>query len=113
MFGAGLAALGVVALCAGEAIAQTVAAGDPATAVQCANGGKRPIVAVYFSPSGRKDWSDDMLGKGTLKPGQSAKLKLKGKPDGCKVDFSALLDNGDTVTKTDVDLCATAPSVGF
>jgi hypothetical protein len=107
-----LAVLGLLALWAGSALAQ-VASTDPATTVQCVNGGKRPIVAVYASPPGRKDWSDDMLGKGTLKPGQSAKLKLKAKPDGCKVDFSALLDNGDTVTKPDVDLCAPDPSVGF
>lgn len=106
-------AAGAAALWAGSALAQTAPA-DPATAVQCANSGKRAIVAVYTSPPGRKDWSDDMLGKGTLKPGQTAKLKLKAKPDGCKVDFSALLDNGDTVTRTDVDLCAAPePSVGF
>lgn len=85
----------------------------PAAAIEVANGGKRPIVAVYISPPGRSDWSDDMLGKGTLKPGKSAKLKLKAKPDGCKVDFSALLDNGDTTVRKDIDLCADAPSVGF
>ena len=109
--GAGLAEAGIVAFWAGSALGQ--AAGDPATAVQCANGGKLAIVAVYTSPPGRSDWSDDMLGKGTLKPGQTAMLKLKAKPDGCKVDFSALLDNGDTVTKKDIDLCAAAPTVGF
>jgi hypothetical protein len=40
-------------------------------------------------------------------------LKLKAKPDGCKLDFSALLDNGDTVTKKDIDLCIPSPTVGF
>lgn len=108
--GAGVAAAGLVAFWAGAALAED---GNPAAAVQCANGGKRPIVAVYTSPPGRKDWSDDMLGKGTLKPGQTLKLKLKAKPDGCKIDFSALLDNGDTVTKKDVDLCVASPAVGF
>ena len=107
----GGAAFGVTAVWAGSAIAQ--AAGDPATAVQCANGGKQAIVAVYASPPGRSDWSDDMLGKATLKPGQSRMLKLKAKPDGCKVDFSALLANGDTVTRKDIDLCAASPTVGF
>jgi hypothetical protein len=111
--GAGLATAGLVAFSAGAAIGQAAAVGDPATAVQCANGGKKAIVAVYTSPPGRDDWSDDMLGKGTLKPGQSRMLKLKAKPDGCKVDFSALLENGDTVTKKDVDLCAPSPAVGF
>jgi hypothetical protein len=104
--------VGALALWAGSALAQ--AASDPATTVQAANSGKRPIVAVYTSPPGRRDWSDDMLGKGTLKPGQTLKLKLKAKPDGCKVDFNALLDNGDSVTKPDVDLCSDPqPSVGF
>ena len=111
--GAGLAAAGVAAFWAGSALGQAAGGGDPATAVQCANGGKKAIVAVYTSPPGRDDWSDDMLGKGTLKPGQSRMLKLKAKPDGCKVDFSALLDNGDTRTKANVDLCADAPNVGF
>lgn len=104
------AATGLVALWAGSALADDA---NPATAVQCANGGARPIVAVYTSPPGRGDWSDDMLGKGTLKPGKTAMLKLKAKPDGCKIDFSALLDNGETVTKKDVDLCAASPTVGF
>lgn len=110
------AIVGVLALWAGSAIAQDAAPAalaDPASAVQAANSGKRPIVAVYTSPPGRRDWSDDMLGKGTLKPGQTAKLKLKAKPDGCKIDFSAMLDNGDTVTKSGVDLCSADPSVAF
>jgi hypothetical protein len=108
--GASLAA----AFCFAAAWAGQARADDaPGTALQVANGGKRPIVAVYTSPPGRGDWSDDMLGKGTLKPGQSQKLKLKAKPDGCKVDVSALMDNGDTATRKDVDLCASAPSVGF
>jgi hypothetical protein len=107
---AGAAIVGL--LWAGSATAQDAAA-NPAAAVQAANSGKRPIVAVYTSPPGRRDWNDDMLGKGTLKPGQTLKLKLKAKPDGCKVDFSALLDNGDTLTKLDVDLCASDPSVAF
>jgi hypothetical protein len=110
--GAGLAVAGIFAFWAGSALGQA-AGGDPATSVQCANEGKKSIVAVYTSPPGRSDWSDDMLGKGTLKPGQSRMLKLKVKPDGCKVDFSALLENGDTVTKKDIDLCAPSPTVGF
>jgi hypothetical protein len=109
--GAAAATAGLIAVWAGSAVAQGAA--NPATAVQCANGGTRPIVAVYTSPPGRSDWSDDMLGKNTLKPGQTAMLKLKAKPDGCKLDFSALLDNGDTVTKKDIDLCIPSPTVGF
>jgi len=93
--------------------AQSAPAADPAVAVQVANAGKRPIVALYVSAAGRRDWSDDMLGKSSLKPGKSMKLTLKARPVDCKVDFNALLDNGDSLTQVNVDMCATAPSVGF
>jgi hypothetical protein len=105
----GLLAVAALAMEAGAAQAQ----GSPAAAIEVANGGKRAIVAVYLSPPGRSDWSDDMLGKGTLKPGKSARLKLKARPDGCKADFSALLDNGETTVRKDVDVCAETPNVGF
>ena len=107
------AAVLAAALGFASASAQTAPTPAAAEAMQVANGGKRPIVAVYTSPPGRADWSDDMLGKGTLKPGQTATLKLKAKPDGCKVDVSVLLDNGDTQTQKNIDLCKDAPSVGF
>ena len=93
--------------------APAAAPADPAAAIKVANTGKRPIVALYTSPPGRHDWSDDMLGKGTLKPGQSLTLKFKGKQSDCKIDFSAMLDNGDTATRADVDLCSGPASVGF
>ena len=108
------AAVLTAALGFASASAQTTpAAPGAAPAMQVANGGKRPIVAVYTSAPGREDWSDDMLGKGTLKPGQTVTLKLKAKPDGCKVDVSVMLDNGDTQTQKNIDLCKDAPSVGF
>ncbi len=100
-------------LAAASAAQAQAPAATPAKAVQVANSGKRPIVAVYVSAPGRNDWSDDMLGRGTLKPGKSQTLALKDKPADCKVDFSALLDNGDTRTQANVDLCAAQPSVGF
>ena len=84
-----------------------------ATAVQVANSSKRSIVALYVSAAGRRDWSDDMLGKGSLKPGKTMKLNLKAKPADCKVDFNALLDNGDNLTQSNVDMCTPAPAVGF
>lgn len=92
---------------------ETPAGQTPQGALQIDNGGKRAIVAVYSSPPGRADWSDDILGKTALKPGQSRKLTLKVKPQGCKVDIFAMQDNGDTSTKRDIDLCAATPSAGF
>jgi P pilus assembly chaperone PapD len=108
----GLLAAAWAAICGSTTVhAQT--APTPATAIHVANESKSPIVAVYVSPAGRVDWSDDMLGKGKIGPGKSAKLTLKTKPTDCKVDFSAMLDNGDTRIKKDIDLCAAAPAVGF
>lgn len=111
------AAILIAGLGFASALAQSPApaapATDPGQAVQVANAGKRPIVAVYSSPPGRADWSDDMLGKGVIKPGGSAKLKLKAKPDSCTVDVSAMLDNGETRTQKNIDMCAAAPTVGF
>jgi P pilus assembly chaperone PapD len=110
LFGLAWAAL------AGWATAQAQTApatDDPAASVHVANGGKRSIVAVYTSAPGRADWGDDMLGKGTLKPGQSLTLKFKDKPGACKVDFDALLDNGDTRARPDIDLCTPQPNVAF
>ena len=85
----------------------------PQGALQVDNSGKRPIVAVYSSPPGLADWSDDIVGKTALKPGQSRKLSLKAKPQACKVDVMAMQDNGEFSTKRDIDMCAAQPSVGF
>lgn len=92
---------------------QTAAQAAPQGALQVDNSGKRPIVAIYSSPPGLADWSDDILGKTALKPGQSRKVTLKAKPQACKVDVFAMQDNGDTSTRRDIDMCAAQPSVGF
>jgi hypothetical protein len=113
IFGMAWAALAGWATAQAQTAPAPAAPADPAAAIKVANTGKRPIVALYTSPPGRGDWSSDMLGKGTLKPGQSLTLKFKGKPSDCKVDFSAMLDNGDTATRADIDLCSAQPSVGF
>jgi hypothetical protein len=93
--------------------AQSQAPAAPPATIQVANAGKRAIVAVYVSPPGRDDWSADMLGKQTLEAGGSVELKMPGKVAGCRLDFSALLDNGDTRTRGGVNVCAVEPKVGF
>jgi hypothetical protein len=116
LFTLGLAAAAGTALGWTSALAQDTAPAAqaaPQSALQVDNGGKRPIVAIYSSPPGRADWSDDIVGKTALKPGQSRKVTLKAKPSACKVDVIAMLDNGDTATKRDIDMCSATPSVGF
>ena len=112
----GIAAAAALSLGWAPALAEDASspsAQAPQGALQVDNGGKRPIVAVYSSPPGLADWSDDIVGKTALKPGQSRKLSLKAKPQACKVDVMAMQDNGDTFTKRDIDMCAAQPSVGF
>ncbi len=98
---------------AAEPTVAPASAADPAAAVHVANGGKHVIVAVYASPPGRADWSDDMLGKTALKPGQDRTLKFRAKPAACKVDLFAMMDTGDTATRENVDVCAAQPTAGF
>jgi P pilus assembly chaperone PapD len=110
----GLAAAAITGFAVTQAHAQTAdPAAAPAAAIQVANSNKSPIVAVYTSPPGRPDWGDDMMGKGKIMPGKSMSLKLKTKPAACKVDIMAMLDNGDTRTQPNIDLCAPSPTVGF
>ena len=113
----GLAAATVITLGWARALAedapQSTAQAAPQGVLQVDNSGKRPIVAIYSSPPGLADWSEDILGKAALKPGQSRKLTLKARPQACKVDVIAMQDNGDTSTKRDIDMCAAEPNVGF
>ena len=109
-----LAGASIVGIASAAAQDPAPAAATPAAAIQVANTtGKSPIVAVYTSPPGRPDWGDDMMGKVKIAPGKSQSLKLKGKPSGCKVDVMVMLDNGDTHTLPNLDLCAPSPTAGF
>jgi hypothetical protein len=89
------------------------AAGPRAVAVKVANQTKQAIVAVYSSIPGREDWSADMLGKAKLGAGKTLSLKLVDATGECLLDFSALMDNGDTKVQKGVDLCGAAPLVQF
>jgi hypothetical protein len=106
------AALGL-GLAAALGVQAQPAAGTPALAIKVANQTKQAVVAVYTSLPGRGDWGDDMLGKGKLAPGKTLNLKLIGPAGECMLDFSALLENGDTVVQKAVDVCQAAPQVQF
>ena len=113
----GLAAATAITFGWASALAQdsppAAAQAAPQGALKVDNGGKRPIVAIYSSPPGLGDWSDDILGKTALKPGQSRKLTLKAKPQACKVDVIAMQENGEVSTRRDIDMCAAQPNVEF
>jgi hypothetical protein len=88
-------------------------AGPRVAAVKIANQTKQAIVAVYSSAPGRGDWGSDMLGKAKLGPGKTLSLKLADATSECLLDFSALMENGDTKVQKGVDLCGAAPLVQF
>jgi hypothetical protein len=86
---------------AGAAAAQTPAAHT----IKFSNTEKQAVTAIYASPPGRKDWSDDLLGKQVGAAGKTVTLKITSAD--CKVDLQMLMNDGAMVVKPEVDVCAT------
>jgi len=71
------------------------------------NSDKNGISAVYVSPAGSSDMSDDLLGKQVADPGKTVNLKVKDPQGTCTFDLTFLLNSGKTVVKKDLNLCQT------
>ena len=76
--------------------------------VRLTNSGKTGITAVYVSPAGSPDISDDLLGKQTADAGKTVTLRVRDPKAACSFDLQFLMNNGDTVTRKAVNLCETA-----
>ncbi len=76
--------------------------------VKLTNAEAMAVTAVYASPTGKSDWGDDLLGSQTAAPGKVVTLGFKDMPaEQCKQDLQLLMNDGKTVTKTNIDVCAT------
>lgn len=63
------------------------------------------IVRFYGSNVGTEDWQEDILGTDVLRPDQSVVINFDDGSGYCKYDFKAEFDDGDSVTKSGVDVC--------
>ena len=76
--------------------------------VRLTNSGRGGIVAIYVSPSGSSDTSDDLLGKQTAGPGKTVTLKIVEPKATCLFDLQFLMSDGSTVYRKAVNLCQTS-----
>ncbi len=72
------------------------------------NSSRSAISAVYASPAGSLDATDDLLGKQVAAVGKTVTLKVQDPKAACLFDLQFLMSNGDTITRKAVDLCKTA-----
>lgn len=64
-----------------------------------------PLTQLYVSSSSRGIWEEDVLGRGILPSGQSAKINFTGNHNGCLFDILAVFSDGDEVVDPSVNLC--------
>jgi hypothetical protein len=85
------------------------AAPPPAHVVKLLNADTMAVTAVYASPAGKNAWGDDLLGSQTAAAGKTVSLGFGAMPaELCSQDLQLLMNDGKTVTKTAIDVCATA-----
>jgi predicted flavoprotein YhiN len=63
------------------------------------------IVRFYASNVGRDSWEEDILGQSVLRPGQSVTVNIDDGSGYCKYDFKAVFDDGDSLVRSNVDVC--------
>ena len=73
--------------------------------VKLTNSAKMNISAVYVAAAGSLDMSDDLLGKQVAAAGKTVTLKVKDPAASCVFDVRFLMNDGSTVTRSNVDLC--------
>lgn len=62
----------------------------------------------YAAGSGTDDWGADLLGPGTLEPGDSVVVTADDGTGACRFDFRAEFDNGESLQRTGINVCQVA-----
>ena len=62
----------------------------------------------YAAGSGTDDWGADLLGSGTLEPGDSVVVTADDGTGACRFDFRAEFDNGESLQRTGINVCQVA-----
>jgi len=77
---------------------------QPATrSLRIENNSGQNIVALYMDSSGSRTWSQEQLGHGALRNGQSVDANLGGD---CMYDIKAVFPNGQSIERRQVDTCS-------
>ncbi len=86
------------------------ATGPPAYALEqhlvLTNTTRMAIVEIHLSNVGTGNWQEDILGRDFLLPGTSMAVDVD-EQGGCRRDVETVFDDGRTVIRHDVDVCAT------
>lgn len=90
--------------------AMQAATGPPASALdrrlELTNNTRMAIVEVYIALVGTGRWQQDLLGDDTVPSGSSIELNLNDGTEYCRFDFKAVFDDGTSLVRRDVNLCA-------
>jgi len=63
------------------------------------------MTEFYASPSGVKNWEDDILGDDVLRSGKTIEININDESGTCIYDFQAKFADGDVVEKYDINIC--------
>ena len=63
---------------------------------------------IYLYASSGGDWGDDLLGSGTLSPGQSVVVTIDDGSGACRYSLRAEFDNGQSLQRSGINACQVA-----
>ncbi|TAF10992.1 MAG: hypothetical protein EAZ77_02090 [Nostocales cyanobacterium] len=66
------------------------------------------MTEFYASPTGVKNWENDILGKDILPSGESVEININDDRKNCNYDFQAKFADGDLVEKYKINICKLA-----
>jgi hypothetical protein len=108
--------LKMLKICASAAVTGSIlwalqaATGPPASAfdrqIELTNNTRLAIFEIYASPVGTGRWQQDLLGDDVLAPATSMLVDIDGASGGCRFDFKAVFDDGSTLIRRDINVCA-------
>jgi hypothetical protein len=66
---------------------------------------RSPLVRFYASPSGSRNWEENILGSNTLRPGRQARITINDGRKTCIYDIRGDFADGDKVEDYKVNIC--------
>jgi hypothetical protein len=74
--------------------------------IEVTNNTRMAIIEIYASPVGSGRWQQDLLGDDFLAPATSTLIHIDDGTTYCRFDFKTVFDDGTTLIRRDVDVCA-------